>query len=81
MNGQYGVYRVTGRRSYRGHPPGTIFEAALDPGPEQRAIARGDIRLLRYVVPEIVAGSARLPAGWGENVNRDAAASQTTGGR
>jgi hypothetical protein len=28
---EYGVYEVTGKREYRGHNPGTVFEAFLDP--------------------------------------------------
>jgi hypothetical protein len=57
-------YRVTGKRQYRGHDPGTTFEANLDVGPEQRAIARGDIRIIRRVTPGIQPGSVRSPDGW-----------------
>lgn len=64
VRGEYGVYQVTGRRKYRGHDPGTTFEAALDPAVEQRALARRDIRLLRRVVPALEPGSYTLPAGW-----------------
>jgi hypothetical protein len=60
----YGVYRVTGPRLYRGHERGTVFEAQLDLGAEQRAIARGDIELLERIIPDLVPGSYRLPAGW-----------------
>lgn len=60
----FGVYEVTGRRQYRGHEPGTVFEAILDRGAEQRAIARGDIRLIRHVQPGLAEGSWRLPPGW-----------------
>lgn len=48
-----GVYRVTGRRRYRGHEPGTVFVATLAPGPERRALARGDIALVESIVPSI----------------------------
>lgn len=61
---EYGVYEVIGRRIYRGHTPGTRFEALIDPAAAQRAIDRGDIRLVRRVTPDLVAGSYRLPPGW-----------------
>jgi hypothetical protein len=61
---EYGVYLVTGKREYRGHAPGTVFEAVLDPGPVRRAIDRGDIKLLRYVTPSLAPGSYRLPPDW-----------------
>lgn len=60
----YGEYRVTGRREYRGHKPGAKFEAALDRNAEQRAIDRGDIRLLRRFVPDLEPGSYTLPDPW-----------------
>ena len=59
-----GEYEVTGRREYRGHPPGEIFEARIPRAAESRAVARGDIRLLRVVEPQIQSGSYRLPDGW-----------------
>ena len=59
-----GEYEVVGRREYRGHRPGTVFEARLDRAAESRAVARGDIRLLRIVEPQIQSGSWRLPDGW-----------------
>lgn len=59
-----GEYEVTGRREYRGHPTGETFMARLNPGAEQRAIARGDIRLLRRVEPLLEPGSYDLPPGW-----------------
>jgi hypothetical protein len=61
---QYGVYLVTGRREYRGHPHGTVFEEALDKAAAARAIARGDIRLIREVIPDLEPGSYRLGADW-----------------
>lgn len=60
----YGVYLVTGTRQYRGHDPGTVFEAVIDGPVAQRAIDRGDIRLLRTEIPDLTPGSYRLPAGW-----------------
>jgi hypothetical protein len=64
MTGEYGRYLVTGRRAYRGHESGEVFEAKIDPAVEQRAIARGDIRLIRRVIPSIHPGSYVFPAGW-----------------
>jgi hypothetical protein len=59
-----GEYLVTGKRNYRGHEPGTIFEARLNPNAEARAINRGDIRLLRQIEPTIQPGSYTFPDGW-----------------
>ena len=59
-----GEYLVTGKREYRGVTPGEIFEARLDRAAESRAIARGDIRLLRIVEPTIQSDSLRLSDGW-----------------
>ena len=59
-----GDYEVVGSREYRGHPPGEVFEARLDRNAVARAIARGDIRVLRIVVPEVQPGSWVLPDGW-----------------
>lgn len=64
MRGQFGIYEVTGPRKYRGHDPGTTFEASLDPNVEQRAIQRRDIRLIRRVTPSLLPGSYRLPHDW-----------------
>ena len=59
-----GEYEVVGRREYRGHAPGKTFEARLERAAASRAVARGDIRLLRIVEPQIQSGSYRLPDGW-----------------
>jgi hypothetical protein len=59
-----GLYRVVGRRRYRGHEPGEEFVAELEPRAEVRAITRGDIELLERVVPALEAGSWELPEGW-----------------
>lgn len=64
MRGEYGVYQVTGRRRYRGHEPGTIFEACIPATVERRAVQRGDIRLLRRELPTLQPGSYRLPKDW-----------------
>lgn len=61
---QVGRYEVVGRREYRGHKPGTTFEARIDPGPERRAVVRGDIRLLERIIPSLQPGSVTLPDGW-----------------
>jgi hypothetical protein len=61
---EYGLYRVTGIRSYRGHELGTEFEARLDRNAEARACARGDIEFLRRVSPALEPGSFRFPEGW-----------------
>jgi hypothetical protein len=34
-------YEVTGRRSYLGHAPGSVFEAVLPEGQEKRALEAG----------------------------------------
>ena len=61
---EMGEYEVIGRREYDGHPPGEVFEARLDSGAEYRAVARGDIRLLRIITPQVQPGSWQLPNGW-----------------
>lgn len=65
MNGTLGVYKVTGRRVYRGHEPGTVFEARIDGTVAARAIKRGDLQLLEYVTPDLPPEWA-LPKGWAE---------------
>lgn len=59
-----GLYEVTARRGYRGHNPGEVFEAVLDPAAERRAIWRGDIQLIQRVTPSVQPGSYQLPDGW-----------------
>ena len=54
-------YRVVGPRRYRGHQPGDLFEAQLDPRAEARAIGRGDIVLLARNVPTLQPGSYQFP--------------------
>jgi hypothetical protein len=66
-----GEYEVVGRREYRGHPPGEIFEARIPRAAESRAVARGDIRLLRVVVPVIQSGTYRLPDGWSSKQGKE----------
>ena len=66
-----GEYKVTGRREYRGVPPGEIFEARIDRAAEARAVARGDIRLLRVVEPTIQADNLVLSTGWLSNRGKE----------
>lgn len=60
----FGEYQVVGKREYRGHAPGTIFEARLDRNAAARAIRRGDIALLRTITPGLEPGSFSFPVGW-----------------
>jgi len=59
----HGLFEVTGRREYRGHVTGTRFEARMDVA-LQRAINRGDIRLIAEVEPSLEPGSYQLPTDW-----------------
>ena len=63
-NRKAAVYVVSGNRRYRGHDPGEEFVARLDGLAAQRAIARGDIRLIDSVDPMLSRRSLVLPAGW-----------------
>lgn len=56
------MYRVLGKRDYRGHVPGTIFPALLDPKAEGRAVDRGSIERIGTVEP--CPGDHTLPVGW-----------------
>lgn len=60
----HGEYFVTGNRRYRGHQPGSTFEARLDRNAEARAIRRGDIQLLRHIHPTVQPGTYTFPQGW-----------------
>jgi hypothetical protein len=57
-------YLVTGRRNYRWHAPGTVFDAVLERDAERRAIERGSIRVLELVEPGLENGSYELPKDW-----------------
>lgn len=61
-------YLVTGRRNYRGHTPGTLFEAQHDAA-KQRAIGRGDIKVIRLIAPGVPKG-ATLPDRWPPTVTQ-----------
>ena len=56
---------VIGTRAYRGHDPGQDFYAVLDPRAEQRAVARGAIRVLDRLEP-VLPDNYELPRGWVE---------------
>lgn len=71
MSEQFGVWEVTGRRAYRGHLPGSTFEARIDVRVAERAIGRGDIRLLKPTQPGIRPGSYTFPRGWLEKAARN----------
>lgn len=60
----HGLYRVVGKREYRGHEPGEEFEARLERNAEKRAVMRGDLQILGYVLPELPRGSYEFPQGW-----------------
>ena len=70
---KHGRYLVTGNRPYRGHQPGTVFEAQLDPLAEQRAILRGAIALVETVTPALEPRTYRLPSDWPVRVNEQGA--------
>jgi hypothetical protein len=65
------LYLVAGRLAYRGHQPGEIFQATLDPAAEERALARGDIRILERSTPSLQPGSYQLPTGWANPQQED----------
>jgi hypothetical protein len=60
---EFARYKVIGRRRYRNHDPGDIFEARFDAAIE-RAVYRGDIEILEVVQPELPEGSFKLPKDW-----------------
>lgn len=61
---EFGLYRVIGKRDYRGHTRGEEFEARLDKHAARRAVMRGDIELLAIVTPDLLPGSYTFPEGW-----------------
>jgi hypothetical protein len=66
---EMGRYLVSGHRAYRGHMPGTEFEAVLDSAAEARAVRRGSIELLERMVADLPP-NYRLPSGWPTNKGR-----------
>ena len=58
------VYEVVGRFEYRGHRPGTRFEATLDPVAEVRAVQRGALVVVNRTQVKLRPGSYTLPKGW-----------------
>jgi hypothetical protein len=69
---RYGEFQVVGKRAYRDHPHGTVFQARLERNAEGRAIARGDLLLLRVVEPCLQPGSYTFPTGWLTATNHEA---------
>jgi hypothetical protein len=65
---EFARYKVIGRRQYRGHSPGDVFEARFDAAIE-RAVYRGDIEILEVIRPELPGGSFRLPKDWPQPAN------------
>lgn len=59
-----GRYRVIGSREYRGHAPGSVFDAVLPASIEARAVRRGSVELVERVTPTLEQGSYELPSGW-----------------
>lgn len=59
----HGLWKVTGKRIYRGHDPGSEFEASIEAGAAGRAVRRGDIALLEQFVPALPP-DYQLPEGW-----------------
>lgn len=58
------LYEVCGDKAYYDNPPGSRFESRQGRGVDARAVARGAIRLIRVITPELQPGSYRLPDGW-----------------
>lgn len=58
----HALFEVSGRRQYRGHAPGTRFEARIEAA-IQRALDRGDVLLVEMVTPEVPPGYW-LPTDW-----------------
>lgn len=66
-----GLYRVIGKRDYRGHPQGTEFPARLDPRAARRAITRGSIA---YLGPTTLEPQGfTFPQGWLRDHQREEA--------
>ena len=59
----HGLWRASGRRAYRGHEPGEVFEASIPTAAARRAIARGDLELLEAFIPSLPDDHC-LPEGW-----------------
>ena len=59
------LYRVTGRRPYRGYSPGEVFVGELEPAIEARAVARKAIEVVESGPITLDPQRATLPLGWG----------------
>ncbi len=64
---EHARYKVIGRRRYRDHYPGEVFEARFDAAIE-RAVYRGDIQILEVFNPDLPGGSYKLPNDWPPDV-------------
>lgn len=65
---EFARYKVIGSRQYRGHEPGTIFEARFDAAIE-RAVYRRNIEILEVIRPELPEGRYKLPKDWPSPAN------------
>jgi hypothetical protein len=63
----HGLYRVSGKREFRGHRRGETFIARIEPTIEGRLRALGHIELIERVTPALAPGTYRLPPGWTES--------------
>lgn len=63
----HGLYRVSGKREFRGHGRGTTFVARIEPTIEARLRALKIIELIERVEPALPPGAYRLPPGWTES--------------
>ncbi len=68
---EFARYKVMGRRQYRGHQPGEVFEGRFDAAIE-RAIHRGNIVVLEAFDPDLEEGSFTLPEDWPPSANATA---------
>ena len=75
---EHARYKVIGKRQYRGHSPGDIFEARFDAAIE-RAVYRRDIEILEVIRPELPNGRYKLPKDWPEPANATAQREAPTG--
>lgn len=66
------LYEVLRHNGYRGHRRGATFSARLAAPAAQRAVDRGDIRVVESSTPSIQPGSYTLPAGWANQHEEEA---------
>jgi hypothetical protein len=68
---EFARYKVIGRRRYRTHYPGEVFEARFDAAIE-RAVYRRDIEIVEVIRPELPEGRFKLPKDWPSSANTTA---------